>query len=69
MDTMRKSHAQLLVEERTGRTLPELLWDLYIERRHTQEEIADALQVSRATVKNWLGEFGISRDDRPAVAL
>lgn len=69
MDALRKSHAQMLVEERTGRQLEELLRDLYVGRRHTQEEIADALKVSRPTVKNWLADFGISRDDRPAVAL
>lgn len=69
MDAERKSHAQLLVEERTGRQLDELLRDLYISRRHTQEEIAEALKVSRPTVKNWLAELGISRDERPAVAL
>ncbi len=71
-----KSHAQVLVEERTSRSLPELLRELYVERRHSQDEIARALtakvqpaSISRATVSDWLREYGITRDDRPAVAL
>lgn len=70
-----KSHAQLLVEERTGREIGELLRDLYVARRHSQQEIANALStaarttVSRSTVKSWLEDLGITRDDRPAVAL
>lgn len=75
MDRQSKSHAQLLVEERTGRLIDELLRELYVDRRHSQEEIAVALsekagrQISRGAVKVWLKELGITRDDRPAVAL
>lgn len=69
MDADRKSHAQLRVQERTGRELPDLLRELYVDKRHSQEEIAQALNVHRMTVGEWLKDFGISRDDRPAVAL
>jgi hypothetical protein len=67
-----KSHAQVLVEERTGRPLPELLRELYVERRWTDQEIATHVsrptaKVSRATVRNWRGELGISRADRTTV--
>lgn len=70
----RKSHAQLLVEERTGRELVSLLRDLYVDQRHSQQDIADALAakgapVSRALVSQWLRDLGITRDARPAVAL
>lgn len=70
----RKSHAQLLVEERTGRPLGELLADLYVEQRRSQQEIADALtangaRVSRALVSQWLREQGISRDTRPPLEI
>jgi transposase len=64
-----KSRAEQVVEQRTGRELPELLRDLYVDQRHTQEEIARALGVHRVTVTKWLTSFGITRDDRPAVAL
>lgn len=64
-----KSYAQVLVRERTGREVAELLRELYLDKRHSQEEIARAIGVSRATVAGWLTEYGISRDDRPAVAL
>jgi uncharacterized protein YjcR len=43
--------------------------DLYIEKRHSDQEIADALGVNRVTVTKWRRRWGISRDDRPAVAL
>ena len=69
MSSSRKSYAKESVRERTGREPQELLRELYIERRHSQREIADALGVSRALVKTWLAEYAITRDDRPAVAL
>ena len=64
-----KSYAKESVQSRTGRGIDELLRDLYIDRRHSQQEIADAIGVSRELVKQWLAEYGITRDDRPAVAL
>lgn len=69
MDTRIKSRAEQVVEQRTGRELRSLLQELYVEKRHTQEEIAEALGVHRVTVNTWLAMFGIRRDDRPAVAL
>lgn len=64
-----KSHAKELVQVRTGRQVDELLRDLYVEQRHTQEEIAEALGVARVTVGLWLREYGIRREDRPPVEL
>lgn len=64
-----KSYAQEAVHQRIGRPLDEALRELYVERRHSQQEIADALGVSRSLVREWLADFGINRDDRPAVAL
>lgn len=43
--------------------------DLYLEKRHSDQEIADALGVNRVTVTKWRKRWGIDRDDRPAVAL
>ena len=65
----RKSYAKALVTMRTGRQVPDVLHELYVEKRHTQQEIADALGVSRMVVGTWLKEYGISRDDRPEVVL
>ncbi len=65
----RKSHAKELVRRATGREVPDVLRDLYVERRHSQSEIAEALGVHRMTIAAWLAEYGITRDDRPAVAL
>lgn len=69
MDTRIKSRTEQVVERRTGRDLPELLRELYVERRHTQEEIAQALGVHRVTVNQWLASFGITREDRPAIEI
>lgn len=62
-----KTYAQVLVEERTGRDIEELLRELYVDKRHSQEEIAEHLKVSRSLVSQWLRDFGISRKDRPAL--
>jgi len=67
--TRNKSYAKEAVTARTGREVDELLRELYISKRHSAQEIADAIGVSRMTVVTWLREAGISRDDRPAVAL
>jgi DNA invertase Pin-like site-specific DNA recombinase len=69
MDPSSKSHAKELVRRTTGREVDELLRELYVEQRHSQEEIGEALGIHRRTVSQWLREYGISRDDRPAVAL
>lgn len=69
MDDRIKSRTEQVVERRTGRNLAELLRELYVERRATQEEIAGTLGVHRVTVTRWLQDYGITRDDRPAVAL
>lgn len=70
MDDGRKSYAKELARQRTGRgDLETLLRELYVDQRHTQAEIAEALGVGRMAVNGWLREYGITRDDRPAVAL
>lgn len=43
--------------------------ELYIDKRHSDQEIAEALGVNRVTVTKWRRRWGIKRDDRPAVAL
>lgn len=64
MSNDRKSHAQLRVQERTGRDVPELLRELYVDKRHSQMEIARALDVSRITVGKWLRELELTRPKR-----
>lgn len=64
-----KAYAQELVRLRTGRDPEELVRELYLQKRLTQLEIAKALEVSRSTLAAWMVDWGITRDDRPAVAL
>ncbi len=64
-----KSFALELVQSRTGREPEELLRELYVQKRHTLTEIGDALGVSRETVRGWLVDFGIGRDDRGPVVI
>ena len=63
------THAQALVTLRTGRQVPDLLRDLYVAQRRSQEQIAGELGVTRNTIAMWLREFGIDRDDREAIEV
>lgn len=49
--------------------LEKVIRELYIDKRHSDQEIADALGVNRVTVTKWRHRWGISRDDRPAVEV
>lgn len=69
MNDGRKSYAKELVRRTTGREVADVLRELYVDKRHTQQEIADALGVSRMAIGSWLAEYGISRDDRPALEM
>jgi arginine repressor len=74
MPDERKSHAKELVRRATGREVDELLRELYVEKRHSQQEIADGLaalgvSLNRMTISNWLAEYGITRDDRPPAVI
>lgn len=62
-----KSATQELVRVRTGREPRELVRELYLERRHSDQEIADAIGVSRVTVTNWRRAWGIRRADRQPI--
>lgn len=64
-----KTFAQKAVQASTGREPDDLLRELYVQKRHSQEEIARALGVSRTTIQAWLREYGITRDERPPVDL
>lgn len=64
-----RSATRELVRLRTGREPEDLLRELYVDRRHTQEEVAQALGVGRDTINAWLKEFGISREDRAPLEL
>lgn len=55
-----KSQTEQIVEAREGRTIPEILRDLYHgERRLNQDQIAEELKVSRSTVIGWMRKYDI----------
>lgn len=60
---MRKTHSQKLVELSTGRTIEDLLTDLYVKQGRSDKEIADALggTVTRAAISLWRSQLGITR--------
>lgn len=62
---MRNTPMYRLVKASTGRDPAELLRELYVDRRYNKSEIARSLNVSRETVRIWLLEAGIERDDAP----
>ena len=49
--------------------IEQVIRDLYLEKRHSDQEIADALGVNRVTVTKWRKRWGIARDDRPPVEI
>lgn len=60
---MRKTPLQRLVQERTGRPIEDLLRELYVEKRYSDQEIATALggDIQRATIQQWREQYGITR--------
>lgn len=63
------SATKTLVRLRTGRDVPELLRELYLDRGKSDREIAEAIGVDRVTVNKWRREYGIRRDERPPIVL
>jgi transposase len=59
--TPHRTHAQELVELKTGRSVREVLEELYIQRELSQGAIAEELGVSRMTVALWLRQYAIVR--------
>lgn len=55
------THAQQLVSLRTGRSVPDLLREMYVDQRLSQADIAIELGISRMTVAMWLREHSITR--------
>lgn len=53
----------------SGRDVPELIRELYVEKKFSDREIAEAVGVHRVTVTNWRAEWGIAREDRAGVSL
>lgn len=67
MSTERKTWSKEAVRARTGRDPDELVRELYLDKRYSQQEIAAHLGVSRSLVAKWLGEQGLGRDDRDSL--
>lgn len=57
-----RTHAQELVALRTGRPVADVLRDLYVDQRLTQEQVAAELGITRMTAVRWLAEYGIKRE-------
>lgn len=64
-----KSRTEQEVQRRANREVPDLVRELYVDRRFTDQEIAAALGVHRVTVTKWRADWGITREDRPVVSL
>lgn len=43
--------------------------EMYLEKRYSDQEIADALGVNRVTVTKWRKRWDIARDDRGPVEV
>lgn len=60
-NTPNPTHAQQLITLQKGREVPDLLREMYVERRLSQADIAAELGISRMTVAMWLREYSINR--------
>lgn len=75
MRHMRKNSTLELVRRSTGRDPQELIRELYIDQRLSDQEIAAALSakadypIGRAAIQAWRTSWAISRDARPPVTL
>jgi len=49
--------------------IEQVIRDLYLDKRHSDQEIAEALGVNRVTVTKWRKRWGIERADRPPVEI
>jgi len=49
--------------------IEQVIRDLYLDKRHSDQESAEALGVNRVTVTKWRKRWGIARDDRPPVEI
>lgn len=58
-----RTHAQELVQLRTGRPVPDVLTDMYVKDGLSQEQVAVALGVTRLTIARWLREYGIEKPE------
>lgn len=56
-----RTTAQQLIELRTGRTLPDLLTEMYVQEGMSEVRIAHELGISRPTLRTWLSDFRIKR--------
>lgn len=59
--TPTRTHAQALVQLRTGRAPEDVLREMYVERGLSQVAIAAELGITRNTVAMWLREFRIEK--------
>jgi transposase len=66
---MRETSTEKALLRSTGRDMADVLRELYIEKRHTDREIAEAFGVERATVQQWRAKYGITRNERPPVVV
>lgn len=66
--TPNRTHAQVLVQVRTGKPVEQVLHEMYVEAGLSQAEIAARLGITRMTVAMWLREFGVSRTPTPTGA-
>lgn len=67
--TKGKSYAAALLTERTGREVPDLLRELYVDRRYSMREVAEATGFHQSTIAAWLRQYGINRADREPATL
>jgi DNA invertase Pin-like site-specific DNA recombinase len=62
-----KSRTEQVVQARTHREVPELVRELY-DQGLSQDDVAKAIGVHRATLQRWMADWGIPTRDRRAIS-
>lgn len=71
----KRTGLQMLVEAKAGRDIEVVLRELYVDRRHSDAEIASLFagltgsEIPRSTIQTWRGQMGIRREDRPSAEI
>jgi DNA-binding transcriptional regulator YiaG len=60
-----KSRAEQIVEAKIGETIEAAIRRMYLDDGLTQAEVAVRLGVSRQSVVNWMGKYGIESRHTP----
>lgn len=55
----RKTLAMKVIENSTQKNIEDYMYELYVEKNLSVEDICDIMNISKKTFRDWLDRFGI----------